>query len=166
VFAHHWGEAGTSAPEAADLASRSVSAYCETMTLPVPTESLKSREPVTGQAPSRIILHGSTSTIGRRYTLEEARFRLKELGIDALSPQLDEIPEPLSKNLPSLVVADGLSTTEIRRLCETKPYRGIIVLDEERRPDVAELSSLGVTIISDFASSLYRSAWPRAFCRS
>lgn len=166
VFAYHWGEAGTSAAEAADLASRSVSAYCETMTLPVQTDLLSSREPITGQAPNRIVLHGSTSTIGRRYTLEEARFRLKELGVEVLSPQLDEVPDSFLENAPSLLVADGLSTTEIRRLCATRSHQNIVILDEEQRSDIAALSDLGVTIVPDFASSLYRAAWPRASCRS
>jgi hypothetical protein len=166
VFAHHWGEAGTSAVEAADLASRSVSAYCETMFLPVRTELLNTREPVTGKAPSRIVLHGSTSTIGRRYTLEEARYRLKELGIEALSPQLDEIPDSFFENASLLIVADGLSPVDIRRFCATRPYDAIVILDEEQRPDIAALTDFGATVIPDFASSLFRAAWPRASRRT
>ncbi|WP_372090121.1 carbohydrate kinase family protein [Tistrella mobilis] len=164
VFASYWGEAGMSAVEAADLASRSVSAYCETMILPVRTELLNMRKPVTGRAPSRIVLYGSTSTIGRRYTLEEARFRLKELGIETVSPQLDEIPNSFFNDTSLLIVADGLTPMDIRRFCANRPYGTIIILDEEQRHDVAALSNSGATIIPDFASSLYHAAWPRA-CR-
>ena len=161
VFAHHWGEAGMSAVAAADLASRSVSAYCETMSLPVKPDLLNSREPLTGKAPSRVVLHGSPSTIGRRYTLEEARFRLKELGIKVFAPQLDDSPaHRIVENASLLIVADGLKSSDICRLCATQAYSTIIILDEDRRLDINSFADFGATIISDFASALYHAAWP------
>lgn len=166
VFAHHWGEAGISATAAADLASRSVSAYCETMSLPVETELISRREPLTGRAPSRVVLHGSTCTIGRRYTLEEARFRLKELGMDVHSPRLEEsLSNTILEDASALIVADGLSQTDIRRLCTSQPYVNLIILDEEGRFDIVTFSDFGAKLFSDFASALYHVSWPSASIR-
>ncbi|MEP9400157.1 PfkB family carbohydrate kinase [Mesorhizobium sp. KR2-14] len=161
VFAHHWGEAGLPATAAADLASRSVSAYCETMNLPVETELLTSREPLTGRAPSRIVLHGSTGTIGRRYTLEEARFQLKGLGMEVLSPQLDDSPAPtIVEDASLLIVADGLSKKDIREICDIQTYVNIIILDEDDRFDTADFSGFDAKLVNEFASALYQSGWP------
>ncbi|MEH6721576.1 MAG: hypothetical protein V7704_22100 [Aurantimonas endophytica] len=163
VFAHHWGEAGISATAAADLASRSVSAYCETMSLPVETELINSREPLTGRAPSRVVLHGSTCTIGRRYTLEEARFRLKELGMDVHSPRLEEsLCNAILEDASALIIADGLSQADIHRLCTSQPYVNLIILDEEGRFDIATFSDFGAKLFPDFASALYHASWPPA----
>lgn len=162
VFAYYWGEAGISATAAADLASRSVSAYCETMSLPVETQLLHDREPLTGRAPSRVVLHGSTCTIGRRYTLEEARFRLKELGMEVLSPQLEDAPaNTIVDDAAVLIVADGLSQADVCRLCTSQQSGNIIILDEEGRFDIAAFSGFGAKLFSDFASALYHVSWPR-----
>lgn len=163
VFAHYWGEAGRSATAAADLASRSVSAYCETMRLPVETHLLNGRQPLIGRAPSRVVLHGSTCTIGRRYTLEEARFRLKELGMEVLSPQLEGAPaNTIVDDASVLIVADGLSQADVSRLCTSQPSGNLIILDEEGRFDIATFSDFGAKLFSDFASALYHASWPPA----
>ncbi|MEN2990979.1 carbohydrate kinase family protein [Tistrella sp. BH-R2-4] len=161
IFAHQWGEAGLSALAAADFASRSVAAYCETMRLPVEIELVNSRAPLMGKAPSRIVLNGSVSTIGRRYTLEEARFRLKELGLDVLSPPIDGETAPANiEHASSVIIADGLSQTDIREMCARHPYANLIVLDEEGRFHVDTFSDVGAKIIPDFTSALYHAAWP------
>lgn len=161
IFAHYWGEAGLSAVSAADLASRSVAAYCETMNLPVEDVLIKNRVPLSGMAPSLIVLLGSPSTIGRRYTMEEARFRLKDLGMSVFSPLLDvPIADDKIENAAMIVLADGMDHADIRAACASHPFMRRIVLDEDRRFDARSFAEFGVEIMHDFASALYHVSWP------
>ena len=91
IFAHYWAEKRTSVVEAADVASRSVAAYCSVRRLPLVDDALRYRTPINFLAPGTVLLEGAVDTLGQRYAMEEARFVLRELGVEVSCPAIDGI---------------------------------------------------------------------------
>ena len=65
IFAVQWGEAKLTASHAADLASRSVSAYCATRLLPISAAMTQNLNPVGGELAGAVLLLGAVTTLGR-----------------------------------------------------------------------------------------------------
>jgi len=162
LFAFHWGEAGMPAHHAADLASRSVAAYCDSPRLPLGAKAAEGLSPIEGFVPTCIWLEGSTTTIGRRYTLEELRFRLTQLGATVVCPALDTGACPdVEASAVMLVVDDGM-TNDIRDRARHAITRGVeVVLLNEHRSEcgVTACDLPGCTSVDDFSSALYLSIW-------
>lgn len=162
IFAHHWAEAGLPAAEAADLASRSVAAYCSTSRLPLTDDAFSNQVPVKYAAPGTVALEGSLNTIGQRYTMEEARFVLRELGVEVTSPAFDGTPGTGAGAV--LILADGLGDEGFEQMRRAKDAGTPIVVLREgcARPASGPLDGDGVTVTDDFASALYFVAWAAA----
>ncbi len=170
VFTYYWGEAGLSGVEAADQASRATAHYCETRELPLPAPNLMpSRAPASVAASPRVYLAGSTSTIGSRWTLEEARWCLRALGADVVAPAVD-VPAggaAFQDCNAALVVADGLDEADLdgwRRAAD----RGIALVALQRAD--AQCHRLGdrldVVATDDFATAIYLACWATAASRT
>ena len=115
VFTVHWGEARLPAAYAADMASRSVAAYCARPQLPLRFEATDHLQPILGSSPGPILLESATNTVGRRYVFEEARFQLVELGAQVISPaSAPGILEGGVAPAAVLVLADGISICKPR----------------------------------------------------
>jgi hypothetical protein len=164
IFAHQWAEARLPPVEAADLASRSVAAYCSTGRLPLAGESLRNTSPVGSTTPGPVALEGAVNTIGRRYTMEEARFSLRELGVEVTSPTLDYTAGEGAKPAAVLVLADGLDGSAADRVRRAQAAgTPIIVLRENGVEAVGgPLDDTRTTVTDDFASALYFAAWAAA----
>ncbi|WP_259668168.1 carbohydrate kinase family protein [Rhizobium lentis] len=160
VFAFYWAELRCSPVEAAHLASKAVSFYCDFRQVPLPLNFAHDRVPILGPSPSRVILKGSTATLGRRYSLEEARHCIETLGIRVLAPDIDTSThaEDIGREASLLILADGLSEAEIGSvLNEYADCAGRIVLDEERRATLSNLTD----VTDDFTSAIYSVCWGR-----
>lgn len=105
AFAYYWGHEQMDPERAADLASRATADYCETKMLPLRAPTI--RRPTGGKTHRRprITVDGVATTLGRRYILEEIRYILDGMGIDAQVPALEGGIAPLSD--ARLVVVDG-----------------------------------------------------------
>ncbi|UYG07166.1 carbohydrate kinase family protein [Halomonas sp. M4R1S46] len=163
IFAHYWAEGGLPAMEAADMASRSVGAYCSSSRLPLQDDILRYQVPVKSAAAGMVALEGSIDTIGQRYTMEEARFLLRELGVEVTSPILDGTTSSTS-TAAVLVLADGLGE-EAAELAQCAKAAGtpVVVLHESgARAMSTSIGEAGVTITDDFVSALYFVAWAAA----
>ncbi|WP_052522680.1 carbohydrate kinase family protein [Ensifer sp. BR816] len=158
VFAFYWAELRCSPVEAAHLASKAVSFYCDFRQVPLPLNFADDRVPIVGPSPSCVILKGSTATLGRRYSLEEARHCIETLGIRVIAPDIDLSTHAQDVGLEAslLILADGLAETEIRSILDEHSERETrIILDEERRASLASLT--GVT--DDFTTAIYSVCW-------
>lgn len=152
-FAHQWGENGRSARDAADLASRAVAAYAQTRTLPPPTLELPALR--LGGTRGRVHILGAPTTLGRRFVLEEARHRLREMGLAAECPSLGDEGFGSGEADAVLIVAEA-----IEQPLDDPPAHiagaPVIVLDEAGRsvpsPSTAQ-------ICADFTTAIYRTAW-------
>jgi hypothetical protein len=162
IFAHHWAERRLPVAEAADVASRSVAAYCCTGRLPLRNDALRNQVPVKSAAPGTVVIEGSVDTIGQRYTMEEARFVLRELGVEVASPALDGTSDTIAAAV--LVLADGLGDEVVAQVQRAKSAGTPIVILREggARENDAPVDGDGVTVTDDFTSALYFSAWAAA----
>ncbi|NTA84132.1 carbohydrate kinase family protein [Agrobacterium tumefaciens] len=158
VFAHAWAEQKMPASASAEIASKAVSSYCDAPNEPLPRLSTIARNPITGSAPTCVSLRGSVETLGRRYSLEEARHCLQTLGMRVAAVDLGDTPvEEPDGPKTLLVLADGLNLKEIYEIASrSEKADRIVILDEEKR--VQPWAS--VLIKDDFTTALYASAWP------
>lgn len=162
IFAHHWAETRLPAVEAADIASRSVAAYCSAVRLPLAENAHRNQVPVKSTNPGTVVIEGAVDTIGQRYTMEEARFVLRELGVGVTSPALDGTVNTNAAAV--LVLADGLSNEAATQVQRAKAAgTPIVVLREGGARAMGTLiDGAGVKVTDDFASALYFTAWAAA----
>lgn len=162
LFAYYWGEVRHPAAEAANLASQSVAAYCSTCQLPLPGGAIHQLQPVGGEAAGPVLLEGSVNTLGRRYVMEEARFRLNELGVTVVSPAMELSPSSdLGRYAAVLTIVDGMPPGLSTRL-HAAHAAGFPIVALSEAPDegvLAALYKIGAEITDDFASALYFAAW-------
>lgn len=157
VFAVYWAERQLSPGEAADLASRSVSVYCDTREFNFDESTLRLRYPVSSGAGGRVRLEGGTSSLGQRYTMEETRFALRELGIEVVCPQLEPAATELDADA-TLVINDGLTTEALARIDKDKISAvPVIVLNEGSTAEMVLAFATSVT--EDFTTAIYLTAW-------
>ncbi len=152
VFAHFWAQERRNPVQAADLASRAVATYCEDPVSPIDAAGLEGRQPVKGSPPLAVEIYGAADTLGRRYTLQEALYCLRSLGVDA-SIAADALPGAGERNnAVGLVIADGVSDESLSAL--NTVLGCILVLDEEHRPLPPDIDRVRVS--DDFASAIYQ----------
>jgi hypothetical protein len=162
LFALHWAERGLSPHLAADLASRSVSAYCSTMQLPLPDGATETSVPLAVGIHGWVLLKGNGSTIGRRFALEEARFHLGGLGVEVHCPQLKALrPTPVTRPSALLLVADGMTQEQCTAaLADIPSGMPVVVLDEcHVLAGVVEVEHPGIVVVDDFVTAVYFAAW-------
>ena len=164
IFSFYWAEAKMSAYYAADLASRSVAMYCSTRQLPVPTESMLDLVATGTSPPGLILLEGEVNTIGGRYVLEEARFRLRELGATVISYALDGIADRddiLQQPTTILIIATLLTPNLLAKgqRAHNEGLSVVVLAENEIEPALAALAGPNFTITDDFVSALYLAYW-------
>nr|WP_314576526.1 carbohydrate kinase family protein [uncultured Pseudomonas sp.] len=157
IFAVYWARGLLPPMMAADLASRAVSVYCDTRAFEFDESILMLRQPVSSRAGSKVRLEGNVSSLGQRYTMEEARFALRELGVEVICPQID--PKQIEQDADAtLVINDELSSEALVRIAEDGARsRPIIALDERALAPALPLAASETT--DDFATSIYLAAW-------
>ncbi|MGQ3043427.1 MAG: hypothetical protein ACT6R7_15540 [Brevundimonas aurantiaca] len=151
-FAHLWAERGLAADVAADQASRAVAAYAETRSLPPPQRNFP---PLRLSADrGRILILGSPSTLGRRFVLEEARHRLRAMGVEVACPGLGDPAVAPGATTAVLVVAEALQQP-LDDPFTAHPGTSVVTLDETG----ATVPSPGRDVCADFTTAIYRTAW-------
>lgn len=163
IFALEWAERKQPPAVAAELASRSVAAYCSSGTLPLPAGALVPREPIVLKSPLVVLLEGATNSIGCRYVMEEARYSLVELGASVVCPALDSTPSASHSSISvALVIADGTCTALQSRL-QRMNHAGIpvVVLDELHSSDASTRNNIHphLSITDDFTTAIYFALW-------
>lgn len=154
VFAHLWAERRLTAAAAADGASRAVAAYAETKELPPP--NLDALSPILArEGVSRVLLLGKSSSLGRRFVLEEARFVLRDMGLEVSAPGLGD-PFPVEPHAV-LAVAEALPAKKGAGPSHIWPNVPVILLDEAGDGEMGDVRS--VDRCTDFSTALYKTAW-------
>lgn len=159
IFAHYWAEKKISAEYAADIASRTVAGYCGLRRLPVLEDDLSNLKPIAYKTPGTLLLLGDIETIGQRYTMEEARFVLDELGVDISCPSLNYSSD--RKISATLILADGADDKIQDYIKNAKRYSGPIVILNEKNQQISDNVYCKENFLysSDFISAIYHSAW-------
>jgi hypothetical protein len=159
MFSYYWAEKRLPVLQAADLASRSVAAYCSNYgQLPFEKTAHLHQIAWDFRALGVVQLVGAVHTIGQRYTMEEARFSLIELGVEVLCPALGDYSEAFAT--ATLILADGIEPT-LKNFVEDalKMGKPIVVLGEGISIKDALKNDEHITIVDDFSTSLYFVAW-------
>lgn len=161
IFAHFWAEKKLPPAEAADLASRAVAQYCSTGNLPIEPDGLDQFVPIHCGTSGTVLLLGEIGSLGQRYTMEEARFVLKDLGVNVCCPALaDEMSGSLTG---ILILADGAGAKTIRSIkSEVLSDLPTVVLQEKdvRCDELLKVLSLAkISVVDDFTTAIYSAAW-------
>ncbi|MGE8049737.1 PfkB family carbohydrate kinase [Pseudomonas monteilii] len=157
AFAYFWAQMKTPPPEAADLASRAVSLYCETRTFMFDQAALASRQPVFATRGATAWLEAGIEAVGQRYTLEEARFGLNELGVNAICPNIETVFP--TGNCDTMLVIDDALPSESRTRAVDHVARGANLIVLRERPVAGPQWPTGTLTTSDFTTALYFTAW-------
>jgi len=167
AFAYYWGEAGLEPAIAGDLASRSVAYFCASRTLPLPpADALPDMNPVGSTKVRPVHLAGSVTTIGGRWTLEEARWCLGMLGLSVVAPALgqtrsgDAVQEECGA---MLVVADLMDDQTLAAATTTASLGGTVVILSQSGRSFPNLEGRrNVRVTDDFATAIYLAGWAAA----
>lgn len=162
IFAHYWAEKKLPAKIAADHASRSVAAYCSSGRLPLEDDALRDLVPLKFSALGVVALEGSVATIGQRYTMEEARFVLRELGVEVTCQKLEDSSHNSAAAI--LILSDGFSDEAVKLMEQAKAASIPVVLLREggSREVDKSIRDVGITVTDDFVTALYFAAWAAA----
>lgn len=161
IFAYYWAEEKRAPSEAADLASKHVSRYAETRCLPLDAHSYIEMVPIGQTQLHPLRIEGKVDTIGRRYTLEEACFRLKELGTNIFCPLIDGSQKNGGGCRSLLVLSDEFDQPTRRRCIDATRDGQAVTLFLEASDETFKKEPLmgGVNVTSDFTTALYHASW-------
>ena len=174
IFAARWGAHGDSPLMAADLASKAVAAYVESMALPAPTlEMLRSdqrAEAIT--VPGRVYLASPFFTLGQRWLVDEAREGLKQLGLEVFSPVHDVGRGPAETVAPAdlaalnecdrvFAILDGIDSGTVFEVGYARARDvPVYVLAQAVPPeDLKMVTGSDCRVFDDFVTALHHTAW-------
>lgn len=174
IFAARWAAHRDEPAAAADLASRAVAAYVESMALPAPDAELLAsdrRSPATSK-PGRVYLASPFFSMGERWVVEEARRALLALGMEVFSPFHDVGPGPAAEVAPvdlaavddcdvMFAVLDGLDSGTVFEVGYArragKPVYALAQTVAEE--DLKMIEGSGCKVHSDFVTALHHVVW-------
>ncbi len=175
AFAHHWGERGLGAVDAADLASRSVAHFIDYHALPLPPAAELASQPAlpAGRRPGLIYLAGPFFDLAQRWLVEEALERLQALGAPVFSPLHDVGTgrpaqetaaadlEGLDRCAALLALLDGADPGTLFEVGYARARGKPVVVLAERLddPNLTMLVGTGCRVARDLTSALYQAAW-------
>lgn len=134
--------------------------YCETRTLPPDRDGHLPMVPLSNLPPGSVEIIGTVDTIGRRWTMEEARFRLRELGLTFYAPALGDIPAHRNGIAALLVLAEGIDiATDAQFQSIISMDLPVVILQEGTVLHHAIPVAARRIYTDDFASALYLAAW-------
>jgi len=174
MFTYHWAVEDRPPEEAADLASRAVSHYVATRSLPVPSaEELRDlvKTPVV-PGKGRIYIAGPFFNLGELWMIEEIRSRLLDMGIDVFSP-LHDVGRGPAEEVAKADLA-GLDTCDVvlavlnggdagtifevgYAVAKGKP---VVALAQNIRPEDMKMTvGSGCLVAGDLVTAIYQAVW-------
>jgi hypothetical protein len=174
AFTQFWAVEGRSPREAADLASRAVSRYVDTRSLPIPSaDELMADDLVPLEAGTgRVYLAAPFFNLAERWVVEEVRNQLVDMGVPIFSP-IHEIgegpgeivaPQDLAGLDECQVVLAILNGSDAGTVFEVgyAVAKGIpvVALAQNMRPEDLKMpQGTGCTIVGDLTTAIYQAIW-------
>lgn len=177
AFTHFWAVEERSYAEAADLASKSTSRYCETMSLPIGSAADLAVHQFTPVTPGsgKIYLASPFFNLAERWLVEEIRNQLIGMGVGVFSPFHDvgpggaEYVAPLDlKGLDEcdavIAVLNGGDAGTIFEIgyavARGKP---VVALAQNMRPEDMKMPiGSGCLVVTDLVTAIYQAVWSLA----
>lgn len=182
VFAEGWMEAGLSAHEAAERASRATAYFCTHRGFPTSAKldafkpkPLPISEHWRAGGRRRVYLAAPFFTLGELWIVEQLRQHLMEMGLEVFSPYHDvgygsaaEVVQHDLKGIEDcdliLAVADGTDCGTIFEVgygrARGRPV--IIYTENPKAEDLKMMDGSNCSITDDFVSAVYRTVWMAA----
>jgi hypothetical protein len=174
MFAARWGVHRDTPIAAAELASKAVASYVESMGLPLPTvDTLRSKqrqEAVT--IPGRVYLAGPFFTIGERWLVDEAREGLLGFGLQVFSPVHDVGRGPAAEVAPAdlvalhdcdrvFAIADGVDSGTLFEIgyARAREIPVYVLAQAVQNEDLKMVTGSGCRVFDDFVTALHHTAW-------
>ena len=174
AFALHWGANRAPAPDAAELASRSVSLYAGSRTLPLPASDQVASAALVPVTPGRgrIYIAAPFFNLAELWMVEEVRQRLLDMHVGVFSPLHDvgrgPAGEVAARDLEGLdgcdVVLAVLNGGDAGTIFEVgyAVARGkrVVALAQNTRPEDLKMpAGAGCLITQDLVSAIYQAVW-------
>lgn len=174
AFLLFWGAEGARPDEAALLASKAVSIYADTRSLPIPSRSQLENGTFTPVTPGsgRVYLAAPFFNLGEVWMVEEARKCLRDMGVDVFSP-LHDVGRGLAHDVAGadlagldacdavLAILNGGDAGTIFEIgYATARGRPVVALAQNVRPEDLKMpEGSGCTIAEDFVTAIYQAVW-------
>jgi nucleoside 2-deoxyribosyltransferase len=178
-FALAWMSVGSTASEAASIASKATAFYCETQGYPTPKQ-LQAYAPEPLQASQRyrdgfrpkVYLAGPFFTLAQLWMIREALNDLRSMGLKVFSPYHDVGVGPaeavVQKDLDAihdcdllLAIGDGLDSGTIYEIGYARALNKPVVLysENESAQDKKMMEGSDCIICDDYVSAVYQTVW-------
>lgn len=175
-IAYYWGTEEKDLSEAATLASKAVSMYCESQVLPIKKGyELKQFIPIKNPSDTRspvIYLAGPFFNMHQRWLIEEARNNLISKSFKVFSPlhdvgrgvAEDVVPADIQGIHDSDIVfaiLDGLDSGTVFEVgyAIALGKKVVVYVVDETEEDLKMLEGTGCYIVRDFVSAIYKTKW-------
>lgn len=174
IFAAQWAVHRANPDTAAELASRAVSQYAETMGLPAaPAQELSGAQRTPASTVSgKVYLASPFFNLGQRWLVDEARRCLTELGLQVFSPIHDVGPGPAyevgPKDIEALTssdrvfaILDGLDAGAVFEVGYARA-QGIpvyVLAQAVNEEDLKMVVGSDCSVFFDFVTALHHTAW-------
>jgi len=179
VFAYEWGVQRNDPLQAALTASLATAYYCDTTSVPIPTDLHSKFSPASvissGKFPheqNQIYLAGPFFTMTQRWLIDHSRKHLTEQGFKVFSPLHDVgygnaakvVPEDIAAIKKSdllFALLDGLDPGTIFEVGYARALNKPVVafVQNEAAKDLKMLRGTDCELVDDFASAIYRATW-------
>lgn len=174
IFAAQWAVHRVGPATAAELASRAVSLYAETMGLPaVPAQELSEAQRTPSSTVSgKVYLASPFFNLGQRWLVDEARRCLAELGLDVFSPVHDVGRGPAREVGPKdiealnscdrvLAILDGLDAGTVFEVgyARAKGIPVYALAQAVNEEDLKMVVGSDCNMFFDFVTALHHTAW-------
>jgi len=180
AFFYHWGHKNRPPADAALRASKATAYYCDTTTLPLPTddeeyeayEALSLRSLTTSGRTPRVYLAGPFFNMAQRWLVNESRMALSDQGLDVFSPFHDVGFGVAEEVVPADIAAldqcdlvfallDQLDSGTLFEIGHARAKGTPVIGFCQNTPNEAlkMLIGTGCEILDDFVSAIYRAAW-------
>lgn len=174
VFAAQWAVHHESPEKAAELASRAVSQYAETMALPAAsaTELSQTQRVSASTVPGKVYLASPFFNLGQRWLVDEARRYLTELGLTVFSPVHDIGPGPAEVVGPAdlaaldtcdrvFAILDGLDAGTVFEAgyARAQNLPVYVLAQSVTEEDLKMVTGSKSKVYFDFVTALHHTAW-------
>lgn len=178
-FANAWMHDGKSPRDAADIASRATSYYCETQGFPAATDLSQATFPAVQLSASylqgtrrQVYLAGPFFDLAQVWMVEQARNNLRDLGLRVFSPYHDvglgSADDVVKKDLAAiedcdlvLAITDGLDAGTIYEIGYARALKKPVVVYSERHKgeSLKMMEGSGCTMCENYTTALYTTLW-------
>ena len=178
-FANAWMHDGKSPGEAADIASRATSYYCETQGFPTAATLAQMTFPAVQLSAAyqqgtrrRVYLAGPFFDLAQVWMVEQARDNLRDLGLRVFSPYHDvglgSASDVVKKDLAAieasdlvLAITDGLDAGTVYEIGYARALKKPVVVYSERHKgeSLKMMEGSGCTMCENYTTALYTTLW-------